>query len=82
MPKLWTEPNVENPYYLRFFDNEERGRQVLCIVDANGDRVNLGNILFIRNDGTIYLPGCIDQNAAKRAGIQIDSYGKIRQSEV
>lgn len=73
-PKPWID-QIEPSLFLRVVTYA--GGPVLAIVDGSGERVPAGSLLVFKEDGTVVLPGSVDPDAAKRAGIKLDDNGRM-----
>jgi hypothetical protein len=77
MPQLYNEtrPPAEPPLQLRTYCDGDVIR--LTIVDDKGFALDRGRVLVLDSDGKLLLYSGIDPTLARRAGIKIDSCGKI-----
>lgn len=69
----------EPPLYLRLV-SANNGLDVaakLIIVDADGEPVDRGNVLFFDDGGRAFAALSIDPDAARRAGLTLDDKGRL-----
>lgn len=78
--EVWTErPQEERPLFIR---TQKIGPSIFTsICDESGKMCIGGTLSCIREDGTMIIYKEIDRNLAARAGIQLDSEGRIKLEE-
>ena len=76
MLKIWKEKESAPEYFIKTEIDPEVDMDVF-VVDKAGNKVQKGNLLWIKQNGKVELAYSINQDIAKELGLSLDFRGRI-----
>lgn len=76
MLKIWEEKESAPEYFIKT-EIDTEGDMDVFVVDKTGNKVQKGNLLWIKQNGKVELAYSINQDIAKELGLSLDSRGRI-----
>ena len=76
MLKIWEEKKNAPKYFIKT-EIDTEGDMDVFVVDKAGNKVQKGNLLWIKQNGKMELAHSINQDIAKELGLSLDFRGRI-----
>ena len=76
MLKIWKEKESAPEYFIKT-EIDTEGDMDVFVVDKAGNKVEKGNLLWIKQNGKVELADSINQDIAKELGLSLDFRGRI-----
>ena len=76
MLKIWEEKKSAPEYFIKT-EIDTEGDMDVFVVDKAGNKVQHGNLLWIRQNGKMQLAYSIDNNIAEELGLSLNARGQL-----